>query len=313
MKENNMKNNTRVLKSVLFILAFIAVFIASASSEQDMKTIDAVYPGLASGALSQASLTNLPDGILLKSKGLEISSKELEQEIQKLPAEIKPQMEKNRLFFLEQMATRRLLVLLAQNDSGTTHTEEVENSMIQSYFENLTKDISVSEKEVGEFYEKNKDMCGGATLDKVASELKNYILQQKKQDAVDSHIKNIGKARPISISATWVKDQSVLAADNPVDKARSNGKPSLVDFGANGCRPCDMMTPILESLGKKYEGKINVFFVHVNKERILAARFGIQSIPVQVFFDKTGREVFRHTGFFAQEEIEKKFEALGMK
>ena len=308
-----MKNYTRTLKSVLFILAFIAVFIASVSSEPDMKTIDAAYPGLASGALSQASLTNLPDGILLKSKGLEISRQELEQEIQKLPAEIKPQMEKNRLFFLEQMATQRLLVLLAQSDISTTNTEKDENALIQAYFENKVKDISVSEPEVAEFYEKNKDMCGGASLEKIASELKNYILQQKKQDAVQSHIRNIGKIRPISVSAAWVKEQAALAADNPVDKARSSGKPSLVDFGATGCRPCDMLAPILDTLRKKYEGKINVLFVHVNMERILAARFGIQSIPVQVFFDNTGREVFRHTGFFPQEEIENKFAELGMK
>jgi len=308
-----MKKYSRCLKSAAFILAFIAIFIASISSEPDIKTMEAAYPGLASGALSQASLTNLPDGILLQSKGLEITRQALDQEIQKLPAEIKPQMEKNRVFLLEQMATRRLLVLLALNDSGTTQTEQAENAMIKSYFENLTKDIAVSDKEVAEFYEKNKDMCGGASLEKIASELKNYVLQQKKQDAVQSHIRNIGKSRPISVSAAWVKEQAALAADNPVDKARSSGKPSLVDFGATGCRPCDMLAPILGTLGKKYEGKINILFVHVNKERILASRFGIQSIPVQVFFDKNGREVFRHTGFFPQEEIENKFSELGMK
>jgi thioredoxin 1 len=284
-----------------------------ALSESDKKTVETSYPGLASGALMQGLLSDLPDGVLLKTEGLEISKKDMEQEIQKLPAEMKTQMEKNRLFLLEQMATRRLLALLALNDSGTTHTEQVENSLIQSYFENLTKDISVSDKEVADFYEKNKDMCGGASLDKIASELKRYVLQQKKQDAVQSHIQNIGKTRPIFVSAAWVKEQAALAADNPVDKARSSGKPSMVDFGASGCRPCDMMTPILGALGKKYEGKINILFVHVNKERILAVRFGIQSIPVQVFFDKTGREVFRHTGFFPQEEIENKLSALGMK
>jgi thioredoxin 1 len=308
-----MKNYTREIKSVLFILAFITVIIASVSSEPDVRTIDAAYPGLVSGALTQAVLTDLPDGLLLKSKGLDISRQTLEQEIQKMPAEIKPQMEKNRLFLLEQMTTQRLLVLLALNDSGTTQTEQVENGMIQAYFENLTKDISVSEEDVAEFYEKNKDMCGGASLEKIASELKAYVLQQKKQDAVQSHIQNIGKSRPISVSAAWVKEQAALAADNPVDNARSSGKPSMVDFGASGCRPCDMMAPILETLAKKYEGKINILFVHVNKEPILAARFGIQSIPVQVFFDKTGREVFRHTGFFSQEDIESKFSELGMK
>ena len=73
-----------------------------------------------------------------------------------------------------------------------------------------------------------------------------------------------------------------------------------------------MMTPILAYLKKKYEGKLNVLFVHVREEQILAARYGIQSIPVEVFFDKNGKEVYRHTGFFAQNEIEKKLAELGM-
>jgi thioredoxin 1 len=45
----------------------------------------------------------------------------------------------------------------------------------------------------------------------------------------------------------------------------------------------------------------------------LAARYGIQSIPVQIFFDKDGKEVFRHVGVFPQEEIEKKLAEMGVK
>ena len=303
------KNNVLV-----FILAALTLILATAViADANDKTIDAVYPGLVSGALTHASLGDLPDGIILRSKGLEMTNQSLDSEMAKLPDEIKKQMEKNRLFLLEQMATRKLLLLLAAKDGGTTGTEEAENAMLDAYFEKITNDIAVTDKEVAEFYENNKDMCGGTPLEKMSAELKNYILQQKKQDAVKEHVGNIGKLLPVAVSASWVKAQAALAADNPVDKARSSGKPSLVDFGASGCRPCNMMTPILETLEKKYEGKINVLFVHVNKERILGARYGVQSIPVQVFFDKTGREVFRHTGFFAQEEIEKKFEALGMK
>jgi thiol-disulfide isomerase/thioredoxin len=91
-----------------------------------------------------------------------------------------------------------------------------------------------------------------------------------------------------------------------------SGKPSLIDFGATGCGPCDMMTPILADLEKRYKDKLNVLFVHVNQEVILSARFGIKYVPVQVFFDKNGREVFRHTGFFPQTDIEKKLIQFGL-
>ena len=90
------------------------------------------------------------------------------------------------------------------------------------------------------------------------------------------------------------------------------GYNTLVDFGADGCKPCEMMEPILATLKKKYKGKANVVFVHVREHQMLATRYGIQSIPVQIFFDKNGKEVFRHVGFFAQEEIEEKLEELGV-
>jgi len=63
---------------------------------------------------------------------------------------------------------------------------------------------------------------------------------------------------------------------------------------------------------KKYEDKANVLFIHVREQQILAYRYGVQSIPTQVFFDKDGKEVFRHNGFFPQEEIEKKLKELGI-
>jgi thioredoxin 1 len=107
--------------------------------------------------------------------------------------------------------------------------------------------------------------------------------------------------------------QYVLAMDNPVDKARvSGGKPTMVEFGATGCVPCDMMQPILESLRKKYTDRLNVVFVNVRENQILGARFGIQSIPVQVFYDRNGKEVFRHVGFFPEKEVLKQVARLGV-
>jgi thioredoxin 1 len=97
-----------------------------------------------------------------------------------------------------------------------------------------------------------------------------------------------------------------------VDKARHSGKPTMVEFGAAGCVPCDMMQPILEQLRKDYPKKLNVVFVHVREEQILSARYGIRSIPVQVFFDAKGKEVFRHVGFFPQTEVDMQLAKMGV-
>ena len=184
--------------------------------------------------------------------------------------------------------------------------------MIQTYLKGLVADVEVSDAEVAKFYEENKDACGGATLDQVKDQIQQMVLQQKQQALVDEHVRTMGQRMTIEVSAPWTKEQSVLARDNPVDKARSSGKPSLVDFGSTGCRPCDMLAPILDTLKEKYAGRLNVLFIHVGQEQILAARYGIQTIPVQFFYDKDGKEVFRHTGFWPQAEIEKKLAEMGV-
>jgi len=123
----------------------------------------------------------------------------------------------------------------------------------------------------------------------------------------------MGQRTPIEVSAAWVKKQAELARDNPVDKARSSGKPTFANFGAKGCIPCDKMEPIREAIRKKYEGKLNVVFIHVRNDQILASRYGVQAIPLLVFFNAEGKEVFRHMGFFPQEKVEAKLAEMGVK
>ncbi|MBN1388645.1 MAG: thiol reductase thioredoxin [Bacteroidales bacterium] len=56
-------------------------------------------------------------------------------------------------------------------------------------------------------------------------------------------------------------------------------KPAIVDFYADWCQPCKIASPILDELAHKYDGQIYVYKVNTEKERELAAAFGIRSIP----------------------------------
>ena len=275
--------------------------------------INDTYPGLASSGLTLARLTDLPKGTILKAGDLTIVEKEVADEIAKTPKEVQYQLKKNAFFLMEQMATKALLVREAKADAGKDAAGSDERALIQGYLGKLAEKAKVSDEEIAEFYKANKDAVGGAELDKVKPQIAAYLRQQKQQELVAQHVKVIGRRNVIEVSASWAKEQAVLAKDNPVDKARASGKPSLVDFGSKGCRPCDMLAPILETLKKKYDGQANVLFVSVVQEQILAARYGIDSIPVQIFFDKDGKEVFRHVGFFPQEEIEKQMAKMGVK
>lgn len=66
--------------------------------------------------------------------------------------------------------------------------------------------------------------------------------------------------------------------------------PVLVDFWASWCMPCQMVTPVIESIAKEYEGKLKVGKVNVDNEGELAKKYQIMSIPALVFF-KNGQVV----------------------
>ncbi len=65
--------------------------------------------------------------------------------------------------------------------------------------------------------------------------------------------------------------------------------PCIIDFYADWCGPCKMVSPILEELSMQYAGKINIYKVDTEKEQELAAVFGIRSIPSILFVPKEGK------------------------
>ncbi len=88
--------------------------------------------------------------------------------------------------------------------------------------------------------------------------------------------------------------------------------PRLLDLGADKCIPCKMMAPILEELKQEYAGSLEVVFIDVWQDTKVGAKYGIQSIPTQIFYDASGKEVFRHEGFFSKEDILAKWKELGV-
>lgn len=65
--------------------------------------------------------------------------------------------------------------------------------------------------------------------------------------------------------------------------------PAIIDFYADWCGPCKAVAPVLESLSKEYEGKIQIYKVDTDAEQELAAVFGIRSIPSLLFIPKEGK------------------------
>lgn len=81
------------------------------------------------------------------------------------------------------------------------------------------------------------------------------------------------------------------------------GMVTMLDLGADSCIPCKMMAPILTKMEKRYDGKAAIIFIDVWKHRDQAKRFGVRAIPTQIFFDKEGKEIYRHVGFMSEAAI----------
>ena len=81
--------------------------------------------------------------------------------------------------------------------------------------------------------------------------------------------------------------------------------PVFVDFYADWCGPCKMMSPVIDKLAEEFDGKIKVGKVNVDENGDLAVRYG--SIPNMVFF-KNGEVADRVVGAIPKPAMKEKFE-----
>jgi thioredoxin 1 len=103
-----------------------------------------------------------------------------------------------------------------------------------------------------------------------------------------------------------------VPAEYRPENLTGKGVPALIDIGAETCIPCKMMAPVLEELRQEFAGKLSVHLLNVNNHPGLVGLYNVRVIPVQIFYDASGRERFRHEGFFGKEDILAKWNELGV-
>lgn len=315
--ENKAETSVNTLQKVGLIAAACVVVMTGSgrADEAGPKTVEALYPNLASGVLTYAQPTELPQGVLLKVEGLEITLAALEAMLAQQSAPVQAMYRSELFYVLEQESAGRLLALIARSelDGQDYNLEQMDdNELINILLERLTRDVTATEDDQRTFFDDNPHLFHGAQFEAIQRQIELYLIQQKKQDAVDDYITALGRRMTIQVAADWTEQQALAARNNPLDKARRNGAPTVALFSSpSPCCP-DTTAPALAAVRRELDSELNVVLLNPNTEPVLAARYAVRGNPSLLFYDADGKEVYRQQREMTQEQITAKLSELGL-
>ena len=101
----------------------------------------------------------------------------------------------------------------------------------------------------------------------------------------------------------------VLTQENFSKEVLESPQPVLVDFWAEWCGPCKMLSPILDELAEEYDGRVRIGKVNIDQYQELAAQFGIRSIPTLLLFQQ-GQVADQIVGLRSKRDLKASFDRV---
>lgn len=133
-------------------------------------------------------------------------------------------------------------------------------------------------------------------------------------------MRKINCVKDVMIALMLFVALSCNSQQKPVSEAKSQDnnvakyKVTFVELGSVRCIPCQQMQPVMKSIETKFGKDVKVVFHDVWTEAgaPYAKQYGIEAIPTQVFLDETGKEYYRHVGYFPEDELMKVLQQKGV-
>lgn len=139
--------------------------------------------------------------------------------------------------------------------------------------------------------------CGKNKNYRTPSELQSY-------ETVSDTVKVESGTNDVQNGDTGAENAAVSNQESVVlHQMVSNGKPSIVDFTASWCGPCQRMKPIFYSLADDFKDEYNFISIDIDENPELANKYQVQAVPTFVFLDADGNEGNRITGMISKEEF----------
>ena len=249
-----------------------------------------------------------------------ITVAQFDRELAKIPSPFQEVFREEPKQYLEQVITKEVVLREARRldvkADPAAKGEDVDLSIMQNLLKKEVLDkIQVDPKEVAEVYKQHKDQMGKKSLAEVTPMIEEAIRELKGKEKVEEYVASLKNKAKIEVDESRLKD--ITAAPPPTNtkeefnQAMKSGKPILVDFGANSCMPCRQLRPILKEIEKEYTGKASILVIDVYKYQDLAREHRVQLIPTLIFFDKGGKEIYRHVGAWDKDSIVGKLKEAG--
>ena len=249
-----------------------------------------------------------------------ITVAQFDRELAKIPPPFQEVFREEPKQYLEQWITKEIVLQEARRlgvkADPAAKGEDVDLSILQNLLKKEVLDkIQVDPKEVAEVYKQHKDQMGKKSLAEVTPMIEEAIRELKGKEKVEEYVASLKNKAKIEVDESRLKN--ITAAPPPMNtkeefnQAMKSGKPVLVDFGANSCMPCRQLRPILKEIEKEYTGKASILVIDVYKYQDLAREHRVQLIPTLIFFNKEGKEAFRHVGAWDKDSIVGKLKEAG--